>query len=165
MTIKFIQDVAKAIEVMRDAGKWLEESGKKPSKWWQLTNLNRKFLSQYAKPEEFYVGLINRKPAVAAILQINQNVQDWQFVDKEKPSPALYIHWLCVHRGFSGKNLSKYMMDFAAKKAKREKIKFLRVDTNAGEIKLRQIYEKLGFTLVDIIQEDYRQTVFYQRKI
>ena len=162
MSIKFIQNVDKAIEVMRDAGKWLKESGKKPSKWWQLKNLNRKFLFQYAKPNEFYVGLIDGKPAVAAIFQINQNAQDWKSVDKNKPNPALYIHWLCVNRDFSGKNLSKYMINFAVKKAREQNIKFLRVDTNAEEVKLRKIYEKLGFTLMAVEQEDYRKTVFYQ---
>jgi hypothetical protein len=44
---------------MRDAGEWLEKSGKNPSKWWQLDNLNNKFLLQYAKPEEFYVSSLH----------------------------------------------------------------------------------------------------------
>lgn len=82
---------------MRNAGRWLKKTGKKPSKWWQLQNLNRKFLLQYAKPKEFYVVLIDNKPAAAAILQINQRAQDWQGVDKNQSQPALYIHWLCVH--------------------------------------------------------------------
>ncbi len=31
--------------------------------------------------------------------------------------------------------------------------------------KLRKIYENLGFHLVATIQEDYRKTAFYQKKI
>jgi hypothetical protein len=71
MSVKFVQDIDKTIFVMRDAGKWLEETGRKPSKWWRLKNLSRKFLLQYAKPQEFYVGLAESKPAVAAILQLS----------------------------------------------------------------------------------------------
>ena len=58
MTLNIIQNVDQAIFVFRDAGKWLLESGKKLSKWWQLRNLNKKFLFEYAKPEESYVGVI-----------------------------------------------------------------------------------------------------------
>ena len=57
------------------------------------------------------------------------------------------------------------MIDFAEKKARENNINLLRVDTNASETKLRKIYEKLGFRLVAVEQEDYRQTAFYQKKI
>ncbi len=70
------------------------------SKWWDLKNLNKGFLLQYAKPEEFYVVLVDSKPATAAILQMNQNAQDWKNVDKNKSKKALYIHWLCVSKEF-----------------------------------------------------------------
>ncbi len=64
-----------AISVIRGAGAWLLESGKNPSKWWQLQNLTPEFLLQYAKPEEFYVVLVNKKPAAAAILQRSQTLK------------------------------------------------------------------------------------------
>ncbi|MEK7451230.1 MAG: GNAT family N-acetyltransferase, partial [Patescibacteria group bacterium] len=78
---------------------------------------------------------------------------------------ALYVHYLCVHRDFAGTGLPKLMIDFAAQKALENNIKLLRVDTNASMMKLRKIYEELGFTLVGIEQEDYRKTAFYQKKI
>jgi len=163
--IRIIQNVNQTISVMRDAGKWLLESGKKPSKWWQLQNLNRKFLFQYAKQEEFFVGLVDNKPAVAAILQIDQKAQNWKSIDKGTPQLALYIHWLCVHRQFAGMGLPKAMVDFATQLAKERNIKLLRADTNAKEMQLRKIYENLGFRLVGVEQEDYRKTAFYQKKI
>lgn len=165
MTINIIQDMNLAISVMRSVGKWLEESGKIPSKWWKLENLNPKFLLKYAKPQEFFVALVDKKPAAAAILQFTQNSQDWQSIDKDKTQKALYIYWLCVDREFAGRNLPKVMIDFAEKKAKENHVNLLRVDTNAEEMKLRKIYEKLGFNLVAVEQEDYRQTAFYQKRI
>ena len=165
LSVKFVQDVELAISVMRNAGEWLLESGKNPSKWWQPQNMNREFLLQHANPEEFYAGLVDRKPAVAAIFQFDQRNQDWTSVDKNQPQKALYIHWLCVYRGFAGKGLPKIMIDFAVKKALENNIKLLRADTNANMMKLRKIYKELGFTLVGIEKEDYRQTAFYQKKI
>lgn len=65
--MKIVQDMDKAIGVMRSAGKWMKESGKNLSKWWRLENLNRKFLLRHAKEDEFYVGLVDGVPAVAAV--------------------------------------------------------------------------------------------------
>jgi len=163
--IKIVQDMDKSISVMYNVGKWLDESGKKPSKWWKPENLNRDFLLQYAKTDEFYVVLVNGKKAAAAILQFNQNSQDWKCIDKNELVPALYIHWLCVARQYSGRGLPKVIVDFAEQQAINKGIRFLRVDTNAQEMKLRKIYENLGFDLISIEQEDYRQTAFYQKKV
>lgn len=164
-SVRIVQDINQAILVMRDAGKWLKESGKSPSKWWRLENLNRKFLLQYAKPEEFYVALVDGKPAAATVLQLHQNVQNWQNVDKGQPQTALYIHWLCVHRDFSGMGLPKVIIDFARKLADEKNVRILRVDTNAEETKLRKMYEELGFQLVVEEQEDYRKTAYYQQLV
>lgn len=163
--MEIVNDIDKAIVVMRDAGAWLKESGQHVSKWWDLDNLNKEFLLQYAKPEEFYVGILHNKPAAAEILQINQNGQDWESVDKGNPPKALYIHWLAVAREFAGQNLSNKMIDFAMEKAKENNCTVLRVDTNAKETKLRELYEKLGFSLTTFAKEDYRETAFYERKI
>lgn len=57
------------------------------------------------------------------------------------------------------------MIDFAEKKTLENNINLLRVDTNADEMKLRKIYEKLGFSLVLVEKEDYRNTAFYQKRI
>lgn len=57
------------------------------------------------------------------------------------------------------------LVDFAVKKAKKAGISLLRVDTNASEIKLRELYEELGFSLVGIVDEGYRETAFYQKEV
>lgn len=101
----------------------------------------------------------------SVILQFEQRNQDWTSVDGNQPQKALYIHWLCIYRDFAGRGLPKLMVDFAGKKALEHNIKLLRVDTNADQVKLRKIYEDLGFTLAGIEQEDYRQTAFYQKNL
>jgi ribosomal protein S18 acetylase RimI-like enzyme len=162
--MKVIQSMDRAIDVMHSVGEWMEESGMKPSKWWLPQNLNKEFLSQYAKPEEFYVLESGERDAAAAIFQISQNGQDWKAVDKYNSPKALYIHWLCVAREFAGQNLPKEMLNFAKNLAIKNNVNLLRVDTNAKEVKLRKIYEDLGFELVGQEKEDYRVTAFYQRK-
>lgn len=163
--VKIVQDMDRAIRVMRIAGKWLSDSGKNPSKWWRLGNLNREFLLRHAKPEEFYVGLVGGVPAVAAVLMLLENNQDWKSIDHDHPQKALYIHWLCVDRQFAGRDLPKVMIGFAARLAKKNGAGLLRLDANADKKKLQDIYEDLGFRLVGTKQEDSRKSGFYQKKI
>lgn len=153
-----------SISVMRHAAQWMLESGKEVTKWWDLKNLHKDFLLEHAKEDEFYVGLIDDKPVVTAVLQIEQNAQDWSKVNTPK-EPALYIHWLAVRRDFAGKDLPKAMVDFAEELAKKKKIKFLRADTDAKNPKLRKVYEDLGFNLVGTIDEGYRETAFFQKVV
>ncbi|NMC36668.1 GNAT family N-acetyltransferase [Candidatus Beckwithbacteria bacterium] len=165
MKFEIIQDPDQAIYVLRNAGKWLLKTGKNPSKWWRLENLNKEFLYKFVKPEELYVGLIDKNPAVAAVLQIEQNAQDWQAIDKSKNIPSLYIHWLAVHRNFAGTGLPAKMVSYANTFAKKRGISFLRADTNANITKLRRVYENLGFKCVNVLQESYRNTAFYQKEV
>ncbi len=164
-TMYVLQDMDIAISVMRKTGQWMLDSGKKPSKWWQPQNMNKDFFSEYAEPEDFYTAIANGKPAAAAIFQWNQRNQDWSSVDQNESQKALYIHWLCVDREFAQMDMPKLMIDFAGELAQTKQVTLLRVDTNADEKKLRGIYEKLGFQLVKILEEEYRTTAFYEKDL
>lgn len=161
--IRFENNVDQAIAVMCAAGQWMLDTDKEVSKWWDLDNLNRDFLFQYAKREEFYVGIIDHQPVVAAILQEGQDAQDWKKVDGKQALRAVYIHWLCVDPNFAGKGLSGKILEYATTLAKNRGVDLLRVDTNANEQKLRDLYEKNGFTCVAEIDEEYRKTALYEK--
>lgn len=164
-SIKIIQNADQAIAMMHKVGSWMQDTGMKPSKWWQPKNLNKDFLFKYAKPSEFYVVTMDDKPAAAVVLQTSENSQSWLSVDKDKTQNALYIHWLCVDQPFAGTGLPKKIIDFAKALTKSNNTRLLRVDTNAEEIKLRKIYEDLEFKLVAVEKEDYRKTAFYQMEL
>lgn len=163
--IQVIQDVDLSISVMRDSGKWLLESGKHPSKWWQLKNLNRDFLFKHAKQEEFYVFLVDGKPAASEVLQCYADDLGWKVIDNEQPQLALYVHWFSVAREFASKGLPRKMIEFAEKKASELGLSMLRLETNAEEPKLRKLYENLGFSLVTELQQDYRKSAFYHKRL
>lgn len=143
----------------------LLDSRRRPSKWWHPDNLNKDFLFQYAKPEEFYTLTIGDKPAAAVVLQVDQNAQDWAVIDNNAQVPAMYIHWLCVSREFAGQDMSKKVVDLAGKLAAQQNVNILRADTNAEESKLRKVYESIGFELAGVADEDYRSTAFYQKLV
>lgn len=163
--VTIVNDMDQAISLMKQAGRWLISSRKHVSKWWHPDNLHKEFLRQYISPDEFYVALVNGVPACAAAFQFSQKNQDWTAVDGDNPKRALYVHWLCVARAFAGRGMPRAMIDFAAQKAKDQKVSLLRVDTNAEEEKLYRIYESLGFVKEAVTDEGYRKSALYQKRL
>lgn len=162
--IEIINDIDKSLEVMGNAAQWLLESGRRPSKWWLPENMNRDFMLKHSEPNEYFVALVRGKPVASMILQDNERNQSWQAIDGEKSKPALYVHWLCVHRDFAGQGLPKILIEFAVEEASKRGLKLIRVDTNADEKRLRATYEQLGFALMGTEKDGERTTAFYQRE-
>lgn len=163
--MEIIQDTDKAIAVMYEVATWRVNQGIDPGDWWKPENMNRDFLLKHTEPNEYFVALDNGKLAASVILEDTERNQDWSFIDKDDPKKALYIHWLCVARDFAGQGLSKVMIDFAAEEAKRRNLPRLRLDTDAEEKKLCQLYEGLGFNLMGIEGEGDHGVAYYQREV
>lgn len=162
-SVRVVQDMELALGVLKRVGQWMLDSGMNPSKWWHPDNMTQEFFSEYAEPEEFFVALVDNYPAAAQIIQWDQRNQDWSGIDKGEPPLAVYVHWLCVDHKFSGEGLPNIMIGFAEDLAKSRGINLVRIDTNATELKLRRVYESLGFELVGTQGEGYRTTAFYQK--
>jgi ribosomal protein S18 acetylase RimI-like enzyme len=125
--------------------------------------MTRAFLLQHTEPNEFYVELVDGTPVSSVILQDSERNQSWKPIDGDISQRALYVHWLCVARAFSGQGYSKIMVDFAADEARKRGFKLLRLDTDAEEKKLCKLYESLGFKLMGTEQEENHKTAFYQK--
>lgn len=163
--MKVIQDIDKAIAVMQNVASWMKKSGMPISQWWEQANMNREFLLKHTEPNEYFVAIVDDKPVASVILQDSERNQSWEPIDGDNPQKALYVHWLCVTREFSGQGLSKVMIDFATKEAKKRDFKLVRLDTNANEKKLCSLYEGLGFQLMGTEKEREHITVFYQKEL
>ena len=163
--MKIVQDTDKAISMMHGVALWMEKNGMHVTQWWQPQNMNREFLLKHAGSNEFYVGLEGDKPVASVILQDSERNQSWKSVDGDTSQKALYIHWLCVARDFSGQGYSKSMVDFSAEKARKKGFKLLRLDTDANEKKLCELYEELGFERVGTELSGEHKTAFYQKEL
>ena len=164
-TTNIVQDTDIALSVLKNAAEWLQQIGKGHGEWWNPDNMNRSFFEKYTKPNEFYVLMKDNKPAAAVILQKEQNLQDWSTVDKGIHKDALYIHYVAVHRDFAGQNLVGYLIDYATRMARNEGIDTLRLDTNADEPKLCNLYESFGFKLIAILKEPEARTAIYEKAV
>ncbi len=129
--IRVYQDKAKAIKIIKDVSRWLRESGKEVSEWWDADKIDEHFFDKYAKDTDFYVLDIDGIPAATVILQEQQNLQDWSEVDGVSKPTALYVHYLSVDRKFAGSGASYMLLDVAKREAKSRGLSRIRLDTNA----------------------------------
>ncbi len=159
------QDLDKSLQVMLGVSKWLQENGLNPSQWWQPHNMNRDFLLKYTQPEEFFVGLVQGIPVASIVLQETDRHQNWESADQNKPQQALYVQWLCVARQFAGQGLSKKMIEFASQEARQRGLTFLRLDTDAHQKKLCDLYESLGFQLIGTQTKNKQKMALYQKSV
>jgi ribosomal protein S18 acetylase RimI-like enzyme len=164
-SIGVTQDTDASITVIRHVAEWLQKTGLETDGWWDPANMNLDFLGQYAKPDEFYVAIVDGEPAAAAIIQQEQTAQDWSSVDEGSTPPAMYLHWLAVEREHSGEGLPKVLIDHAEELARQKGLPVIRLDTNADEPKLCKIYEELGFKRVNVISEAGHNTALYEKTV
>lgn len=167
MNIQVIQDRDLAIEIIRHVGAWLRDTHKANySKWWDPDKLTAEFLGQYARPEEFYVIKVDGKPAAASVIQPGETqiVQDWSSIDEGASPKAIYLAWVAVEREFAGHGLVARLIEKTEELARQKGCDRLRLDTYAGEPKLRDVYESLGFRLVGTAQEQDHTTAFYEKR-
>ena len=162
--VRITQDMDKAIKIMHNAGTWMAASGLNPSKWWKPENMNREFMLQHTEPNEYYVAEVDGKLAASMVLQETERNQSWKSVDGDKPKKALYVHWLCVYRDFAGKGLPLKMIAYANGEAKKRGFHRLRLDTEANQPKLCQIYKNLGFKLMGVVADSGHNTAFFEKK-
>ncbi|MGA7816495.1 N-acetyltransferase family protein [Caballeronia sp.] len=66
---------------------------------------------------------------------------------------AGYVHGLCVRKGFNGRGLGNFMLDWCANKMSALNRRLVRLDCAAHNAKLCGYYESLGFIRVGLYPE------------
>jgi ribosomal protein S18 acetylase RimI-like enzyme len=66
---------------------------------------------------------------------------------------AGYVHGLCVRKGFNGRGLGSFMLDWCANKMSGLNRRFVRLDCAAHNAKLCAYYESLGFIRAGLYPE------------
>lgn len=151
-------DTDNALLVIRDAAKWLIDSG---ILLWKMEDLTKEKLLKGVSKENFYTGYLNSTPAAAMLLMWH----DPFFWPEIKPNESGFIHKLSVSRKFSGKGYAEEMIKFAEEECKSKNINFLRLDCAGDRAKLCKFYESLGFVLVNRKMIENFDVAFYQKEL
>lgn len=148
--------LAVAVEIMREAARWSLERGEK---MWELDRLTEAHLAQRCSPHEVFIGELAGESVVTALIQ-DRDPDIWP-----DDGTALIIHKLAVRRAHAGRGFANRMLDFAAEHTRSRGRKWLRLDTDATRPKLREFYERAGFTPVGFKSLGHLHLALYEKSL
>lgn len=135
-------DILTIEKILLDAVMWMKKS--KMQNQWNEDSIKWNFLSSDYQINNFYIDYQNGIPAACiAITDLDQKY--WSEIPQKK---SLYIHKLAVKRAFSGKGISKELINYAKKLSLKNGADSLRLDCDLQRNKLRTLYESEGFMYV-----------------
>jgi GNAT superfamily N-acetyltransferase len=134
-------DKATAIDIMREAARWLIDSGKP---MWSLDELADEAIVN--PPEEFVVLWDGEESAAAMTL----SYVDELFWPEIPPGTSGFIHKLSVRRKYAGKGLAALLVEHGKQICADKGLRFLRLDCDPHREGLMSFYKACGFSLVEI---------------
>ncbi len=131
-------DVENVASVLREAARWLEQSG---MLMWRDDELLPARIAADVADGLFFLAECEGKTAGVVKFQL----EDLFFWPDMPPGQSAYVHRLAVKREFAGGGVSTALLRWAAERARSLGKKYLRLDCEASRPKLRAVYERFGF--------------------
>jgi GNAT superfamily N-acetyltransferase len=124
--------------IMEEAAAWLEEM-----RWplWKDDELDRGKMLADIQAGRIFIGVCDDDAGGT----IRYQREDKLFWPDVPMGEAAYVHRVAVRRKYSGGDLSRAPVNWAAERAKTEGRKFLRLDFESDRQKLKAVYERFGF--------------------
>jgi GNAT superfamily N-acetyltransferase len=137
-----VDDILIIENILSDVDCWMDSNN---LLHWGKENIQWAVLSQNYRIDDFYIAYEEDIP-VACMALIDFDPIFWPDIPKGK---SLFLHKIAVKRDFASKGYSKELIDFAKEAAKLRNIQTIRLDCFQHNYKVRHIYEKQGFNLVE----------------
>ena len=132
-------DILTIEEILLDAVMWMKKN--KMQNQWDENSIKWDILSIDYQLNNFYIDYENGIPAACiAITDLDQKY--WPEIPQGE---SLYIHKLAVKRVFSGKGISKELINYVKTLLLKNAVDSLRLDCDLQRKKLRMLYESEGF--------------------
>jgi ribosomal protein S18 acetylase RimI-like enzyme len=109
---------------------------------------SEKWVRNNVSQRDLYVAELDGTPVGTFLLDLDDE-RHW---GPQEPI-AGYVHGLCVRKGFGGRGLGRFMLDWCAITLSGLKRQFVRLDCPAHNLKLCAYYESLGFIRVGLYSE------------
>jgi|SRR5665213_1952330 len=132
------EDAPRVIEILREAARWLEESGRL---MWREGELASSRITAEVEAGLFYVAESGGETAGTIKFQL----EDLSFWPDVPPGESAFIHRLAVRRRFAGRGVSAVLLQWAVGRTASLRRRFLRLDCEASRPRLRTVYENFGF--------------------
>ena len=135
-------DWSTSSEILMDAAEWLNARGEP---LWTEEEVSVEGLKAAYRLEESFIAHYKSQPIGCMFLRESDSVC-WPEI---QDNSSLFIYKLAVLRKFKGTGVAQQILQWASEYAQRQGKSWLRVAGPADRPKLRQVYESLGFSLVD----------------
>ena len=133
------EDTNTVTDILHEAARWLEQRG---MPLWRADELSISGIAADIDAGLFFIAERNGDAAGVVRFQIEDKVF-WPDVPQEE---SVFLHRLVVRRRFAGSGISSALLRWAALRAGSLGRRFLRLDCEASRSRLREIYERFGFT-------------------
>jgi GNAT superfamily N-acetyltransferase len=132
------QDAEKVMGILREAAQWLEQSG---MSMWRDDELSPARIAADIGAGQFF--LAEREGVAAGVVKFQ--LEDSLFWPDVPRNQSAFVHRLAVRRRFAGGGISSALLGWAVERARTLGKEYLRLDCEASRLRLRAVYEKLGF--------------------
>jgi GNAT superfamily N-acetyltransferase len=132
------EDTGKVAEVLSEAARWLEQTGKL---MWRDEELVPARIASDVESGLFFIA--ESEDVVVGVVKFQ--LGDELFWPDVPKGESAFVHRLAVRREFAGGAVSSALLNWAVERARALEKDFLRLDCEASRPKLRAVYEKFGF--------------------
>lgn len=132
------QDIETVADILREAGRWLKESG---IAMWQDDELLPARIAEEVNAGLFFLAECDGEAAGTIRFQL----EDKLFSPDLPHEDSAFIHRLAVRRKFAGGEVSSALLLWAMARTLDLGRRYLRLDFETSRPQLRAIYERLGF--------------------
>ena len=132
------QDTGTVIDILREATRWLEQSGKP---MWRDDELSSSRIAADVDAGLFFVAECDGEVAGTVKFQL-EDLLFWPDLPQEQ---SAFVHRLAVKRQFAGGRVSSALLQWAVLRTRSLGRSFLRLDCEASRPRLRAVYEHFGF--------------------
>ena len=151
-------DLSSVARIIEEAAAWLVEMG---SPLWKDDELNKDTIHLDIKAGLFFIGYFDGSAGGT----IRYQQEDKLFWPDMISGEAAYVHRIAVLRKYSGGELSRALIDWAAGRARAEGKMYLRLDCESTRLRLRALYERFGFIYHSDRQVGPYHVARYQRAL
>jgi GNAT superfamily N-acetyltransferase len=151
-------DLSSVARIIEEAAAWLVEMD---SPLWKDDELNKDTMHSDIKAGLFFIGYFDGNAGGT----IRYQQEDKLFWPDMISGEAAYVHRIAVLRKYSGGELSRALIDWAAGRATAEGKMYLRLDCESTRLRLRALYERFGFIYHSDRQVGPYHVARYQRPL
>jgi|SRR5450755_4044830 ribosomal protein S18 acetylase RimI-like enzyme len=132
-----------ALRVWREAAQWLVDRGRP---LWPPAIFDENFLADALARGEILGAFLGDRLAGVALLQWSDEL--W-WPDRP-PGESAYIHKVAIVRAAAGRGVADALIHECERRARARGTRFVRLDTAQDRPVLCALYERLGFTAIDL---------------